>query len=187
VQVIGMALNSEAITSRLRLLSALVEMRNLEALVASEASRISELVDLHQAKEIFNRWAQDSETHRKTCQHMIDKLCDTVPQSERAGSIEASLSSTHIESNIFERFPELKENKLTARVLYYLAEKHLILEGDAGCRYVEMAEIADDQETERMLMELSKAEEEHHREAQMLVDSLQKILKKGETSTVNTL
>jgi len=166
----------DTVRRHLKLLSALVEMRELEALVASEAPKVSQLTDSLQAKEIFGRWAQDSETHRRICQEVIERLEQKTPETEDSSGIGANLGSSHIMKIASEILPELKKNKLTTRVLYYLTEKHLILEGDAERRYAEMAEMAEDPEIKKMLLELSKAEKDHHREAQMLVSLLQKTL-----------
>ena len=169
-----MRLGMDAAKRHLRLLSAVVEMRELEALVASEAPKVSQLTDSLQAKEMFTRWAQDSEMHRGICQQMIERLQHKAPRNEGSSEIGASHESSYVRKITSEILPELKKNKLNTRVLYYLAEKHLILESDAGRRYAEMAKMAEDQEIKKMLMELSKAEKDHHREAQSLVNLLKK-------------
>jgi rubrerythrin len=166
----------DAARRHLRLLSAVVEMRELEALVASEAPKVSQLTDSLQAKEIFGRWAQDSEMHRGICQQVIERLQHKIPETEDSSGIGVSLGSSYVKKIASEILPELKKNELTTRVLYYLAEKHLILESDAERRYAEMAEMAEDPEIKKMLMELSKAEKDHHREAQTLVNLLKKTL-----------
>lgn len=168
--------NLEATKRQLKLLSALVEMRNLEALLASESPKVSEQIDFLPAKETFNRWAQDSETHRKACQDMIEKLQDKVRQTKAGSTVELNFGSPHVEKDIFAMFPELKEDKLAMRILYALVQKHLTIEGDAERRYAEMVEMTDDQKIKNTLLDLSKCEKRHHTEAQTLIDALKKML-----------
>lgn len=156
-----------------RLIFSLIEMRELEALLVKETREAANRTDIPQAKETFNRWADESEIHYKTLQKEIQKYSKTTPITECAGCIESGFKGSYSREQLHELI-ELEEGGLGMMELYSLAKKHLIIEGKAESRYTHIAEMTDDKKLKEALTVISEDETRHYREAKQLVDVIEK-------------
>ena len=163
----------EAFKGTHTLLFALVEMRDLEVLVAKQTADAAGRTDNSQAKELFNMWSQESGGHRQALQQVIDKLQGSTRIGQCRNCMENSYAASYSYTQMLELL-ELSQDALGLKELYALAKKQLMIEGDVERRYAQMADMTDDEETKNTLLGLSKAEKEHHYEAQKLIDVLEK-------------
>jgi hypothetical protein len=150
-------------------------MKDLEALIIKETAGFGKLAMDGRAKDIFLRWNHDSASHLKACQGMIEKMRENTLYPECETCMNAHFSSSYGSKRVLELFFEPTKADLATRDLYFVAKKHLEIEGDAQRRYAEMSEMTDDEEMKKLLMSLSEAEKGHQTEAQLLVDMFEKI------------
>jgi rubrerythrin len=156
-----------------KLLLALIEMRDLEALIAKETTDAAEQVNFSSAKEVFNRWAQESDKHRKILQQIIDELQRKTLTEDCRICMEDTLTMSYCIKRTHELL-KFGKRSLGIKELYALAKKHLMIEGDVEGRYAQLSEMTDDEEIKSKLIKLSENERKHHWEAQKLVDVIEK-------------
>ena len=129
----------------------LSEMEFLEKLIIEETSEAAEQTNNDMARDTFSRWARESSSHRQTLQRLTEKLGSEVSTKSAVRGL---------------GMLDLRD----------IALMHLNIEGDAEKKYTQMAEMSYDEEVRKTFRELARAENRHHQEARLLVDSINQLI-----------
>lgn len=174
-----MTINYEAVKMTHRLLASLYEMQDVEAMIATVAAETKDRAIDEMSKKIFAKWAHESASQFKRVQQVIDVIHgETKTVGEQCHDcIEDitgwSLVSKYARKYILDTTPG--KDPLPIRDLYQLVRKNLELKGDAASKYSKLAQFTSNQQAKDILMQLSSVEKEHHAEAQLLVETLERI------------
>ena len=151
-----------------KLLSALLEMRDMGSLLERFATNVSERTDYPLAKELFDRWAQESAKHCQTCQYMIVYYLSLL-----TGDCKTCMKDIFDASFRWARIPELPElsvGSLEKEELCALVKKYLTMESEAERRFSEITEMTDDRDAKNLFIELSEAKKKQLEEIQQFIN-----------------
>ena len=175
-----MGASYEGVKKNHRLLVGLYEMQNLEAFLVTVATETKDRAPDEMSKRILNKWAIESTKHFKMIEEAIDLLgeeaktvgdqCYHCIEDMTGWSLVFKYAKKYILGDATPR-----KKPLQVRDLYTLAKRNLELKEDAAERYSKLSRLVPNRKAKDILIQLSALEREQHVEAQLLIDTLEKM------------
>jgi hypothetical protein len=170
----------EIVKKNHRLLASLYEMQSLEALLATVAADAKDQAPDEMSKKILNKWAMESAEYFRMVEEVISLLHEEAKTvGDQCHHCIEDMAGWSLVFKYAKKYMlgDVTRTKTSRPVedLYTLAKRNLELGEDAAESYSKLSQLVANRRAKDMLIRLSALEKQHHAEAQLLVDTLEKM------------